>query len=59
MDVANIILTLLKIRRDTFINGPQRYQEDYMKYDKKENPTQFYPNQELKTYPEIYNVSKK
>ena len=58
-DVANIILTLLKIRRNTFRNGPQRYQEDYIKYDKKENPTQFYPNHELKTYPKLYNVSKK
>ena len=25
IDVANIILTLLKIRRNTFKNGPQRY----------------------------------
>ena len=51
IDVANIILTLLKIRGNTFKNGPQRYQEDYIKYDKKENPTQFYPNHEFKTYP--------
>ena len=59
VDVANIVLTLIQIRRNTFRNGPQRYQEDYIKYDKRENPTQFYPNHELKTYPKLYNVSKK
>ena len=59
LDIANIVIRLLSIRRNTFRNGPQRYAEDYIKYDTRENQTQFYPNHELKTYPKRYNVSKK
>ena len=33
--------------------------KSYYQYVKKENPTQFYPNHQLKTYPKLYNVSKK
>ena len=33
IDIANIILTLLKLRR----SRPQRYQEEYIQYDEKKD----------------------
>ena len=59
--VKLIVLRILKIRRNTFKNSPQRYNEDYFPYQKegifKEDPTQFYPNHPLNQYPKLYNVS--
>ena len=49
--VKLIVLRILKIRRNTFKNSPQRYNEDYFPYQKegifKEDQTQFYPNHPL------------
>ena len=59
--VSKIVLRMIKIRRDTFKNTPQRYQEDYFSYEKegiyKEDQTQFYPNHPLDQYPKLYTVS--
>ena len=52
--VCILILTLLRIRNDTFRKCEQRFQEDYFPYDKNdEEPTQFYPLFPLKYYPKI------
>ena len=62
-DVSLTVLALLEIRNQTFRKAPQRYQEDYIKYEESEtymdDPTQFYPMHELQTYPKNYNVNKK
>ena len=62
-DISGIVLALLNIRKQTFRKAPQRYAEDYIKFDEsgvyKEDPTQFYPMHELKTYPKQYKVNKK
>ena len=60
LDVSAIVLVLLKIRNQTYRSGVQRYQDDYIPYDKtgiyEENQSQFYPMHKLKTYPKLYNV---
>ena len=60
-DIAKIVLTLILIRKKTFRNSPQRFAEDYIKYESefKEDPTQYYPVYELLTYPKLYNVANK
>ena len=56
--VANIVLALLKVRKQTFSKAPQRYEEDYIRYEKtgifSEDPTQCYPVHKLLRYPKQY-----
>ena len=48
-DVANIVLKLISIRRNTFVNSAVRSNEDYILWEntEQEHPTQFYPNWKL------------
>ena len=57
-DVANIVLKLISIRRDTFDNAAERTQEDYIAWEnpEEEHATQFYPNWRLWRYPKKYLV---
>ena len=61
--VSEIVLKLIKIRRDTFKKAPQRYSEDYYPYEKTgiftEDPTQYYPLHPIMRYPKRYAVSGK
>ena len=59
-DVAEIVLSLVKIRNETFRNATQRNDEDYVPWESigEEHPTQFYPNWNIFRYPKKYNVSK-
>ena len=61
--VANIVLALLKVRKQTFSKAPQRFTEDYVRYEKtgifSEDPTQCYPMHEIIRYPKQYKVSGK
>ena len=55
-DVNQVILQLLKIRRDTF-EGPDRFQEDYHKYESdKSHECEFYPMHPLLTHPAKYSI---
>ena len=43
-DISQIVLKLIEIRKSTYDNAPQRYQEDYIKWDlDRSHPTHFYP----------------
>ena len=44
-DIAKIVLILLAIRKNTFKNSPQRFAEDYIRYESEfnEDATQYYP----------------
>ena len=55
-DVSGVILSLIKIRLNTFSKSEQRFAEDYIPYDKTEDCTQFYPNHPIHTYPKLYNI---
>ena len=60
-DVSKIVLGLLTVRKNTFRNAPQRFSEDYIKYENEfnEDPTQYYPMHKLLTFPKLYNVTRK
>ena len=60
-DVSKIVLALITVRKNTFRNAPQRFSEDYLKYESEfqEDQTQYYPMHKLLTYPKLYNVAKK
>ena len=48
-----------EIRRNIFINSPDRYSADYFEYEWDEvgeHSTQFWPNWEILTYPKKYTV---
>ena len=59
-DVAAIVLSLVKIRNETFRNAARRDDEDYVPWESigEEHPTQFYPNWNIFRYPKKYEVSK-
>ena len=59
-DVSEIVLSLVKIRNETFRNATQRDNEDYVPWESigEEHPTQFYPNWNIFRYPKKYDVSK-
>ena len=55
-DVNQVVLQLLRIRRDTF-QGPDRFQDDYHKYESdKSHPCEYYPMHKLLTYPAKYSI---
>ena len=60
-DIAKIVLILLAIRNNTFKNSPQRFAEDYIRYESEfnEDPTQYYPMHKLLTFPKLYNIANK
>ena len=59
--VADVVLCLISIRRATFEQCPQRFQEDYYPYEQagiyKEHESMFYPVHPLIRYPKSYVVS--
>ena len=59
-DVSEIVLGLIRIRRETFRNAAQRQDEEYDPWPciGEEHPTQFYPNWNIFRYPKKYDVSK-
>ena len=59
LEVSEIVKKLIKIRRNIFINSPDRYSADYFEYEWDEDGehcTQFWPNWEILTYPKKYKV---
>ena len=58
-EVSRIILRLLKIRKDTFLNATPRTNSDYVAWPSPEieHPTQAYPNLPIFRYPSRYKVS--
>ena len=59
LQVSAIVKKLIEIRRNIFINSPDRYSADYFEYEWDEvgeHSTQFWPNWEILTYPKKYNV---
>ena len=59
MDVRAIVLKLVAMRRNTFINAATRNNEDYTDWlsPEAEDPTQFYPEFPIFRYPKRYTVS--
>ena len=61
LDISRIMLKMLEIRKSTFSNSPQRYNEDYIDWDKTgvfiEHPLAFYPKFPLNKYPKNYVVN--
>ena len=59
-DVSEIVLILIRIRRDTFRNAAERQDEEYIPWTSigEEHPTQFYPNWNIFRYPKKYDVSR-
>ena len=57
-DVSIIILKLLKIRKDTFLNAAIRFADQYVDWEdnEKEHESQFYPNWPIFRYPKKYDV---
>ena len=57
-DVSCIILTLIEIRRNTFLHAAVRSEDDYIDWEDpdKEHPTQFYPNWKIWRNPKKYIV---
>ena len=58
VDVASIIIKLIEIRRNTFLNAAVRSEDDYVDWEDPdmEHPTQFYPNWKIWRYPKKYVV---
>ena len=59
VDVRAIVLKLVAMRRNTFINAATRNNEDYTDWlsPEAEDPTQFYPEFPIFRYPKRYTVS--
>ena len=59
VDVKNIVIKLIEIRRNTFINAVERNNDDYKDWlsPEEEHPTQFYPDFPIFRYPKRYTVS--
>ena len=57
-DVSSIIIKLIEIRRNTFLNAATRTEDDYIGWEdpELEHPTQFYPNWKIWRYPKRYVV---
>ena len=59
VEVSDLIKRLIEMRRNIFLNSPDRFSTDYVEYDWEkdfEHPTQFWPNWEILCYPKKYNV---
>ena len=58
VDVASIIIKLIEIRKNTFLNAAVRTEDDYVDWEDPdmEHPTQFYPNWKIWRYPKKYVV---
>ena len=56
-EVALIVIKLLDIRQNTFINAKKRDDAQYIPYVGREHPTMYYPNNKLKEYPKKYEVN--
>ena len=59
VDIRNIVLKLIEIRRFTFINAAERNNDDYKDWlsPDEEHPKQFYPDFPIFRYPKRYTVS--
>ena len=57
--VSGIVLKLLDIRKNTFINAAKRNEIQYVPYEGGEHPTMCYPNNKLKEYPKKYKVNSR
>ena len=59
-DLAAIVLSLVKIRNETFRNAARRDDEDYVPWESigEEHPTQFYPNWNIFRYPKKMRLAK-
>ena len=58
LEVSEIIIRVIEIRRNIFLKSPDRFTDDYVEYDwdtDHEHPTQFWPNWEILCYPKKYN----
>ena len=57
-DISTIVLKLIEIRRDIFLNAPFRNESDYPKWENpsEEHPSQYYPNWPLFRHPKEYNI---
>ena len=49
--VSRVVMKLVEIRNNTFINCESREDTNYIPYDGLEHPTMFFPNHKLKWYP--------
>lgn len=58
-EVALIVVRLLDIRRNTFIQAKNRDDTFYQPYVGREHPTMCYPNNKLKEYPKKYKVNNR
>ena len=58
-EVAEIVIKLLDIRKDTFINAKSRDEVEYIPYDGQEHPTMCYPNNKLLEHPKKYKVNSR
>ena len=52
--ILRIILKLLKIRMNSFLQSTSRTDAEYIPYDGPEHPTMCYPNHPIKLYPKKY-----
>ena len=61
IEVSNILIRLIEIRRSTFQNASEREDDDYVRWATpgEEHPTQFYPIWEIFRHPKKYNVRSK
>jgi hypothetical protein len=57
--VSGMVLKLLDIRKNTFINAAKRNEIQYVPYEGGEHPTMCYPNNKLKEYPKKYKVNSR
>ena len=57
--VSRIILKLLEIRMNSFLQSTSRTDAEYIPYDGPEHPTMCYPNHPIKLYPKKYKVNQK
>ena len=57
--ISRIILKLLEIRMNSFLQSTSRTDAQYIPYDGPEHPTMCYPNHPIKFYPKKYKVNQK
>ena len=59
VDVRQIVLKLIEIRKNIFLNATDRNDDDYEDWlsPNEEHPTQFYPEFPIFRYPKMYTVS--
>ena len=49
--VSRIVIKIVEIRKNTFVNFESRADANYIPYDGLEHPTMFFPNHRLQYYP--------